>query len=134
MSRKPTSFDAFMKEVEAETRAAGPQAQAEAQAVRDHFRLAAQVLRRRRELGLTQKQLATAVGVHQSEISNIERGASTPGYRTLTKLAFGLQAEVAFVPWAKKPTRSGSSRARTGGARRAPRVAVMARRFSAKTR
>ena len=54
MRRKPTSFDAFMKEVEAQTRAAGPQAEAEARALRDHFRLAAQVLRRRRELGLTQ--------------------------------------------------------------------------------
>jgi DNA-binding XRE family transcriptional regulator len=134
MSRKPTSFDAFMKEVEAETRAAGPQAQAEARAVRDHLRLAAQVLRRRRELGLTQKQLATAVGVHQSEISNIERGASTPGYRTLTKLAFGLRAEVAFVPWKKKPARAGSARARTDGARRAPRVAVMAHSIAAKAR
>ncbi len=134
MSRKPTSFDAFMKEVEAETRAAGPQAEAEAQGVRDHFRLAAQVLRRRRELGLTQKQLAAAVGVHQSEISDIERGASTPAYRTLTKLAFGLQAEVAFVPWKKKPARTGSTRAKTAGVRHAPRVAVMARRVSAKTR
>jgi DNA-binding XRE family transcriptional regulator len=134
MSRKPTSFDAFMKEVEAETRSAGPQAQAEARAVRDHFRLAAQVLRRRRELGLTQKQLATAVGVHQSEISNIERGASTPGYRTLTKLAFGLQSEVAFVPWKKKPARAGSTRAKTDGVRRAARAAVMARSVSAKRR
>jgi DNA-binding XRE family transcriptional regulator len=121
MSRKPSSFDAFMKEVDAETRAAGPRAQAEAQAVRDHFRLAANVLRRRRELGLTQKQLAAAVGVHQSEISNIERGASAPGYRTLTRLALGLQAEVALVPWKRKPVRTGFARAKTAGA---PRVAA----------
>lgn len=134
MSRKPSSFDAFMKEVEAETRAAGPKAEAEARALRDHFRLAAQVLRRRRELGLTQKQLAAAVGIHQSEISNFERGASTPGYRTLTKLAVGLQAEVAFVPWKKKAARTGPAHAKTAGARRAPRVAAMARRVSAKTR
>jgi hypothetical protein len=92
MSRKPSSFDALMKEVEAETRAAGPEAEAEAeaeaqaQALRDHFRLAAQVLRRRRELGL--------------------------------------RAEVAFVPWKGKPA----------GARRAPRVGIMARCIAAKTR
>jgi DNA-binding XRE family transcriptional regulator len=134
MSRKPTSFDAFMKEVEAETRAAGPQAEAEARGVLEHFRLAAQVLRRRRELGLTQKQLAAAVGVHQSEISNIERGASTPGYRTLTRLAFGLQAQVAFVPWKKRAARTGSTRAKTAGTRRAPRVGVMARNVAAKAR
>lgn len=133
MSRRPSSFDDFMKEVEAETRAAGPRAEAEAQALRDHFRLAAQVLRRRRELGLTQKQLAAAVGIHQSEVSRIERGASTPGYRTLTKLAYGLQADVGFVPWKKKP-RTGSSRAKTATARRAPRVAVMARSVRAKAR
>jgi DNA-binding XRE family transcriptional regulator len=134
MSRKSSSFDAFMKELEAETRVAGPQAQADAEAVREHFRLAAQVLRRRRELGLTQRQLADAIGVHQSEISDIERGASMPGYRTLAKLAVGLQAEVAFVPWAKKPARSGSARAGSSGARRAPRAAVMARSVAAKRR
>lgn len=133
MSRKSSSFDAFMKEVEEETRAAGPQAVAEARALRDHFRLAAQVIRRRRELGLTQKQLAAAVGIHQSEISNIERGASTPAYRTLTKLAFGLQADVAFVPWKRKSGRAGHSPTR-GAARRAPRVATIARTVSAKAR
>jgi transcriptional regulator with XRE-family HTH domain len=133
MSRKPSSFDIFMGEVEAETRAAGPKAEAQAAAVRDHFRLAAQVIRRRSELGLTQKQLAAAVGVHQSEISNIERGASMPGSRTLFKLAHGLQAEVAFVPWKKKPSRR-SSKAKTAGARRAPRVSVVARSIGAKAR
>jgi DNA-binding XRE family transcriptional regulator len=132
MSRKPSSFDAFMQEVEEETRTAGPQAQAEAEAVRDHFRLAAQVLRRRRELGLTQQQLAAAVGVHQSEISNIERGTSQPGYRTLSKLAHGLQAELAFVPWKRTPPRT-PVKARVVGARRA-RAAASARSIGAKTR
>ena len=132
MSRKPSSFDAFMQEVVEETRAAGPQAQAEAEAVRDHFRLAAQVLRRRRELGLTQQQLAAAVGVHQSEISNIERGASQPGYRTLSKLAHGLQAELAFVPWKRTPPRA-TAKARAVGARRA-RAAASARSLRPKTR
>ena len=134
MAPKPSSFDAFMEEVEAETRAAGPRAQAEARSIRDHFRLAAQVLRRRRELGLTQRELAEAVGVHQSEISDIERGASTPGYRTLVKLAFGLQAEVAFVPWSRKPAGPGATRAKSAAARRAPRAAVIARRVAAKAR
>ena len=133
MSRKRTSFDAFMKEVEAETRDAGPLAQAEAGAVRNHFRLAAQVLRRRRELGLTQRQLADLVGIHQSEISDIERGASTPGYRTLAKLAVGLQAEVAFVPWKVKVTPLKGAQAKAG-ARRTLRPTAMARGVAAKGR
>ncbi len=132
MSRKPSSFDAFMEEVEEETRATGPQAEAEAEALRDHFRLAAQVLRRRRELGLTQQQLAAAVGVHQSEISNIERGASQPGYRTLSKLAHGLQADLAFVPWKRRPPRI-RLKARAVGARRA-RAAASAQSLRSKTR
>ncbi len=134
MSRKPSSFDAFMREVEDETRAAGPEAQAQANALRDHFRLAAQVLRRRRELGLTQQELAARVGVHQSEISNIERGAALPGYRMLAKLAGGLEAEVTLV--ARKPAPRRVRPASKAGApsRRAPRVPAFARAVSAKKR
>jgi len=108
MSRKPSSFDDFMREVDEETRAAGPEAQVAAAAIRDHFRLAAQVLRRRRELRLTQQELAARVGVHQSEISKIERGAASPGYRMLVKLAEGLHSDLAFVPRAKRTARRAS--------------------------
>lgn len=134
--RKAVTFDAFMSEVEAETRAAGPDAVAQATAIRDHFRLAAQVLRRRRELGLTQQQLAGRVGVHQSEISDIERGAASPGYRLLMKLADGLEADFALVPRAgssRSRARSSSSKTRTT-ARRAPRVPAYARLVTAKRR
>ncbi len=119
MSRKPTSFDAFMREVEEETRAAGPEALAQAKAIRDHFRLAAQICRRRKELQLTQEQLGARVGVHQSEISNIERGAASPGYRMLVKLADGLQADLALVPRAELPRHATKKRA---GSRRSARV------------
>lgn len=132
MSRKPESFDEFMRGVEEETRVAGPKAQAEADAIRDHFRLAAQVLRRRRELGLTQAQLAGLVGVHQSEISKIERGAGSPGYRMLTKLAEGLQSELALVPRtpvaARSPRFSQKKASKSGtGSRRAARAPAVAR-------
>jgi ribosome-binding protein aMBF1 (putative translation factor) len=132
--RKPVTFDEFMNEVEAEARAAGPEAVAEAEALRDHFRLAAQVLRRRRELGLTQKDLAGRVGVHQSEISDIERGAASPGFRLLTKLAEGLEADFTLVPRASASRRRASpSKARTV-ARRASRVPAYAHTVSAKRR
>jgi transcriptional regulator with XRE-family HTH domain len=130
MSRKPTSFDEFMREVEEETRAAGAEAVAQAEAIRDHFRLAAQVLRRRKELQLTQQQLAKRVGIHQSEISNIERGAASPGYRTLVKLADGLHADLAFVPRPEAPRRAAKKRI---GARRSARVAAFARRVIRKS-
>ena len=131
MSRKPTSFDDFMREVEDETRAAGPEAQAQAEAVRDHFRLAAQVIHRRKELQLTQQQLAARVGVHQSEISDIERGATSPGYRMLVKLADGLHADLALVPRPEAPKRAAKKRAR---ARRAGRVPEYARHVGRKAR
>lgn len=135
MSRpKPTTFDAFMREVEGEARAEGPEAVAQLEELQDHFRLAAQVLQRRRELGLTQKQLAGRVGIHQSEVSDIERGAASPGYRTLAKLADGLDAEFRLVPRATTPRRrSSTSKARTS-ARRAPRVPANAHTVSAKRR
>jgi transcriptional regulator with XRE-family HTH domain len=115
MRRKPTSFDEFMREVEAETRAAGPGAQAQAEAIRDHFRLAAQVVRLRKVLQLTQQQLAVRMGVHQSEISDIERGAASPGYRMLVKLADSLNADLALIPCAEGPRRA--TRKRTDGRR-----------------
>ena len=134
MPRKPSSFDDFIQELDAEVRSAGPKAVALSEALQAHFRLAAQVISRRRELGLTQKQLAAASGIHQSEISNIERGASTPSYRTLAKVAHGLQTEVALVPLKKKPDRGGMSRRKGAGLRRAPRVLAMARSVHAKAR
>ncbi len=130
MSRKRSSFDNFMQQVEEETRAAGPQAQAEADVVRKHFRLAAQVLRRRRELGLTQKALAGRVGIHQSEISDIERGAATPGYRTLAKLADGLEAEFLLV--ARAPSRRQPAATKPRRAARVSRVPAYARTIAAK--
>jgi transcriptional regulator with XRE-family HTH domain len=131
MSRKPTSFEEFMREVEEETRAAGPEAVAQAEAIRDHFRLASQVVRRRKELRLTQQQLAERVGIHQSEISDIERGASSPGYRTLVRLADGLHADVALVPRAEPPRPARKKRA---GARRSARVPDYAHRVPRKSR
>lgn len=90
-----------------------------------------QAFRRRRELGLTQKQLAGRVGIHQSEISDIERGAASPGYRTLAKLADGLDAEFKLVPRAAR----GASSSKAGkSVRRAKRVPAYARTVSVKRR
>jgi transcriptional regulator with XRE-family HTH domain len=129
--RQRVTFDEFMSEVEAEARAEGPEAVAEAEALRNHFRLAAQLLHRRRELRLTQEQLADRVGIHQSEISDIERGAASPGYRTLTRLADGLDADFVLVPRAvATQRRAPSSRGARGASRQARRTPAYARRVT----
>ena len=58
------------------------------------FRLAGQLIARRRELGMTQQQLAAASGIHQSEISRIEGGNGNPTLKTIGALAHALGAEI----------------------------------------
>ena len=45
---------------------------------------------RRRELDLTQEQLANNTGLHQRWISNVETGLRNPSYSSLRRLASGL--------------------------------------------
>jgi transcriptional regulator with XRE-family HTH domain len=45
---------------------------------------------RRRELGLTQEQLALRSGLHQRWISNVETGRRNPSYGSLRRLAGAL--------------------------------------------
>ena len=52
--------------------------------------LASNVYRLRKDRGLTQEQLAEAVGVRQPRIAEVERGDSNPRLDTLEKLAFAL--------------------------------------------
>lgn len=60
--------------------------------------LAAQLARRRRELGLTQSALADASGVPQPQLSLIENAAVTPRLDTLLALMLALRAKLALVP------------------------------------
>jgi DNA-binding XRE family transcriptional regulator len=92
-----TSFDDFMREVEAEAEAEGPQAVAELEALRLHYSLARQLANRRRDQHLTQKQLAELSGIDQAEISRIERGQANPTTATLGALARALHVDVRLV-------------------------------------
>jgi DNA-binding XRE family transcriptional regulator len=94
----PTSFDDFIKTLEAEAQAEGPQAVAELEAFRLHFSLARQLAARRRERHLTQKQLADLSGIDQAEISRIERGQGNPTTATLGALTRALAVDVRLVP------------------------------------
>ena len=93
-----TSFEDFMRELEAEAEAEGPDAVAQLEAFRLHFSLARQLAERRHEQHLTQKQLAALSRIDQAEISRIERGQSNPTTATLGALARALSVDVRLVP------------------------------------
>jgi len=59
--------------------------------------LAGNVYRLRKDRGLTQEQLAEAVGVRQPRIAEVERGDANPRLDTLAKLAFALGVPVAAL-------------------------------------
>jgi DNA-binding XRE family transcriptional regulator len=92
-----TTFDDFIKELQAEAEAEGPEAVAELEAFRLHFSLARQLAERRRERHLTQKQLADLSGIDQAEISRIERGRANPTTATLGALTRALAVDVQLV-------------------------------------
>lgn len=58
-------FDDFMREVEAEAKAEGPEAVAEMEALEAHFRLGVQLVEARMARKLTQEQVAKKAGVRR---------------------------------------------------------------------
>jgi transcriptional regulator with XRE-family HTH domain len=114
-------FSDFMRELEEETRREGPEAVAEAEALRAHFRLARELAERRQTLGLTQRELAKRSGVQQSEISRIEQGNANPTFQTIHVLARTLGAEFRLVKMGSRraPHRGTRVLARRAAARRA---------------
>jgi DNA-binding XRE family transcriptional regulator len=91
-------FDKLMQEIEAEAHADGPEAVAELAAFSARFALASALIARRKAMHLTQKQLAGATGVPQSEISRIERGQTNPTVQTVSRLLAPLGARLQIVP------------------------------------
>jgi len=83
-------FDEFLRRVEAEAEAEGPEAVAELEAFRDHYRLARELARRRHSLCWTQLHLSEVSGIPQSEISRIERGRANPTLLTVSRLSRAL--------------------------------------------
>jgi transcriptional regulator with XRE-family HTH domain len=52
--------------------------------------LALLVTRRRKDLGMTQEQLARRAGVRRATLADLERGDSTPSFATATRLLAAL--------------------------------------------
>lgn len=92
------TFDDFFSGLVAEAEAEGPTAVAELEALRMHYALARQLIERRREKHLTQKQLAELSGIDQAEISRIERGQANPTTATLSAITKALGVDVQLVP------------------------------------
>ena len=63
---------------------------AEYDALEAEFAIIQAMITARQKTGMTQKQLAERTGIHQSDISKLERGNGNPSLRTLSRLAVGL--------------------------------------------
>lgn len=55
-----------------------------------NMQIANMISKARNKKGITQKELAIITGIHQAEISKIERGIGNPSIRTLERIAKGL--------------------------------------------
>ncbi|KAM3116298.1 helix-turn-helix domain-containing protein [Phormidesmis sp. 146-33] len=52
------------------------------------------VRKRRRELDITQEELAERAGVHRSYIANVERGEINPALENIEKIAEALEVSI----------------------------------------
>ena len=92
-----TDFEDLLHQIADEAEAEGPAGRAHLNALRDRYDLVVQIIDRRRELHLTQQQVAAASGLHQSVVSRIEQGVANPTARTLASLARALDAQLTLT-------------------------------------
>lgn len=81
-----------------------PAARAAGEDFDDYANLITAIYRTRKSLGITQKQVAVAMGTKQSSVSDIERVGGNPTIRTLQKYARSVGMRLRFV--ATVPARS----------------------------
>lgn len=93
-----TSFEDFLGEIHAEAEAEGPEAVAQLESLHHRFRLAGELVMLRKQRGVSQRELGEVTGIHQSEISRIERGVGNPTEDTLARIGQALGAHLSFVP------------------------------------
>ncbi|MCL1859779.1 MAG: helix-turn-helix transcriptional regulator [Oscillospiraceae bacterium] len=65
---------------------------------RTEYRLLGELIKLRKEQGLTQKKLAEKTGKKQQVISQIEKHEKSPTLKTLCRLADALNVDIRFVP------------------------------------
>ncbi len=94
---KKTTFAEFIKDIEAEARAEGPEAEAQIAVMRQRYFRGGQLALLRKRQKLSQPALAKRSGVEQADISRIERGLGNPTEETLSRLGRALGVRLAFV-------------------------------------
>jgi DNA-binding XRE family transcriptional regulator len=94
---KKTTFAEFLRDIEAEAHAEGPESVAQLDVMRQRYARGGQIAMLRKRQKLTQPALAKRSGVEQADISRIERGLGNPTEETLAKIARALGVRLAFV-------------------------------------
>jgi XRE family transcriptional regulator, regulator of sulfur utilization len=75
------------------------------------FSVGSQLAERRRELKLTQAQVADRSGVNQADVSRIERGVVVPSMGTVQRLAAALDARWVLVENSGSPSAPSDTKA-----------------------
>ena len=75
-----------------------PEVKVWANSFAESYDIAAKVMALRLERGLTQADLADRAGIDQADISRIERGATSPTWKTLQRVLAALDARIEIHP------------------------------------
>ncbi len=71
-----------------------PEFRSEYEALEPEYEIIRQIIIARRELNITQKELAERTGIKQGNISRLEKGTYNPSLQSLKKIAKGLNKEL----------------------------------------
>ena len=71
--------------------------EAEKQRIKMVARLVESIVDRRKELGLTQDEVARRAGIRQSAVARLEGGSSVPRLDTLVNIAISLGLDIQFI-------------------------------------
>lgn len=63
----------------------------------EHTELVIDIINKRRELNISQKELAEKANINQGQLPRIERLESTPSLKTISKLAKELDLKIQLV-------------------------------------
>ena len=94
---KKSDFDTLLDGIEAEAKAEGDEAVQELRALTDYYSVFNQFLELRKKRKMTQRELAAAAHIDQSEISRLEKGVANPTLATLESLVRALGGELRIV-------------------------------------
>lgn len=88
------TFEELKKEVLSD-----PEVKKEYDALEPEYQLIIALLELRKELNLTQQELAERTGINRSDISKIEHGNANPSLKTMKRLAgaMGKRVQISFV-------------------------------------